>query len=293
LPAHKVYEIIKIENNLSRDAVMSDTKFEAARPFSEQGLARQMKGARRRLEEERSARVEAVVQAFNSWAFKREQPDDASRLKRLAELAIEQGAPLPFVLYWGRGPRADIAEPERQCLEFLAALARRIEAQHPPGADITLICTDTHASLNGYAPVTTRRYFAGVETAATERGFHACFLSDLVQWAEDRIDRARADDPPARETLGALTVSATKWYRGGGSVEDGAKRYFSANMIERQAVEAAFPDAIFITFNGSDLRPLFPENMPIFYMYSIRRGVAVKPWFMAAEAKAAEPELTP
>jgi hypothetical protein len=27
--------------------------------------------------------------------------------------------------------------------------------------------------------------------------------------------------------------------------------------------------------------------MPIFYMYSVRRGVAVKPWFMAAEPEPA------
>jgi hypothetical protein len=27
--------------------------------------------------------------------------------------------------------------------------------------------------------------------------------------------------------------------------------------------------------------------MPIFYMYSIRRGVAVKPWFMPAEPEEA------
>jgi hypothetical protein len=59
------------------------------------------------------------------------------------------------------------------------------------------------------------------------------------------------------------------------------------NLFEKQAVEAAFPDAIFVTFNGSDLRPLFPERMPIFYMYSVRRGVAVKPWFMPAEVEEA------
>ena len=63
-------------------------------------------------------------------------------------------------------------------------------------------------------------------------------------------------------------------------------------MIEKQAVEAAFPDAVFVTFNGSGLRPLFPDRMPVFYMYSVRRGVAVKPWFMPAELEEAgrEPE---
>ena len=55
------------------------------------------------------------------------------------------------------------------------------------------------------------------------------------------------------------------------------------NLIEQRVVERAFPGSIFVTFNGSDLRSLFPTQLPIFYMYSLRRGVAVKPWFLPAE----------
>jgi hypothetical protein len=51
-------------------------------------------------------------------------------------------------------------------------------------------------------------------------------------------------------------------------------------MIERRAVELAFPSSIFVTFNGSELRSLFPDNLPIFYMYSVRRGISSKPWFL-------------
>ena len=49
--------------------------------------------------------------------------------------------------------------------------------------------------------------------------------------------------------------------------------------------ELAFPNAVFITFNGSEFRCLFPDRMPIFYMYSLKRGVAVKPWFLPDEAQ--------
>jgi hypothetical protein len=42
-------------------------------------------------------------------------------------------------------------------------------------------------------------------------------------------------------------------------------------MIEKRAVAAAFPEAVFVTFNGSEFRDLFPATMPIFYMYSLRR----------------------
>ena len=52
--------------------------------------------------------------------------------------------------------------------------------------------------------------------------------------------------------------------------------------LDRRAVELAFPTSIFMTFNGSKARWLFPEHMPIFYMYSLRRGFSVKPWFLPA-----------
>ena len=156
-----------------------------------------------------------------------------------------------------------------------------------PGAEVTIICTDTHAELNGHPPRSTRRYFEEVQREAAQRGFGARLLSDLVAWAEDRIDETRALERPSPEILQGLIASAAKWYAGGRSAEEGARLYYRANMIEKQAVEAAFPDAIFVTFNGSDLRPLFPDRMPIFYMYSVRRGVAVKPWFMPAETEEA------
>ncbi len=227
--------------------------------------------------------VDALIQSFNSWAFKREQPDSLEKLRLAAGTAIERNAPLGFVLYWGRGPRAEVASPERQCLDYLSSLTRRVESQHRPGADLTVICTDTHAKLNGHPPVSTQRYFAEVEREAAERGFRTSFLCDLVARAENRIDPTRAFEPPSPDFLRRLMASAAKWYAGGSSIEEGARLYYHANMIEKQAVEAAFPHAIFVTFNGSALRLLFPDNMPIFFMYSVRRGVAVKPWFMEAE----------
>jgi len=235
---------------------------------------------------------DALIQTFNSWAFKREHPDNVERLRSLAHEAIAQHRPLGFVLYWGRGPREGFAPPERQCLDYLSQLARRVASLHAPGADVTIIFTDTHAMLNGYGETSTRRYFAEIEREATKRDFKCCYLSDVVAWAEDRIDAERAEEAPSAEILSQLTVSAAKWYRGEGEYEDGARRYYKSNMIEKQAVEAVFKESVFVTFNGSEHRALFPDRMPIFFMYSIRRGVSVKPWFMAStpESAIAEPE---
>ena len=80
--------------------------------------------------------------------------------------------------------------------------------------------------------------------------------------------------------LSNLTRSASRWYRGGGGAEAGAVAYYDMNMVEKQVIDTAFSQSIFITFNGSDLRALFPDNLPIFYMYSLRKGFGVKPWFV-------------
>ena len=217
-----------------------------------------------------------MIKSFNSWAFKREQPDNLDLLHRDVAAATAAGRPIPFVLYWGRGPRTAPAEPEQQCFEFLSAMFKRIEGTYPIGASATLILTDTHAELNGYCPASTKSYFDAVSLAAAPRGFATRRLSELMESAREHLDLEPAERDPPTHLLNALVASAEKHYRGDGAAEEGAIRYFRNNMLEKQAVEHAFRGAIFVTFNGSDMRPLFPEGMPIFYMYSIRRGVGVE-----------------
>ena len=62
----------------------------------------------------------SVVKSFNTWAFKREQPDNIELAERAAAVAIENQRPLPFVLYWGKGPRNEIAAPDQKCKYTLA-----------------------------------------------------------------------------------------------------------------------------------------------------------------------------
>ena len=224
----------------------------------------------------------SVLAAFNTWSFKREQPADPPLMLRFIADAIAVGEPISFVLYWGKGPRSTIGEPDLACLDYLTAFARRIKEIYEPGAALMLIFTDTHAQLNGHSPASMRRYFDEIEVAARRRGFECCSMGTLEGVAEpELIGLVEGDVPP--DAIKLLSASATKWYRGEGSSEQGAVKYYRMNMIERRAVEIAFPRSIFITFNGSSLRGLFPERLPIFYMYSLRRGVGVKPWFLPAE----------
>jgi hypothetical protein len=225
-----------------------------------------------------------ILQSFNTWAFKREQPDNVERLLRVISVATQLSRPIPFVLYWGKGPRQEIDEHDTACLDYLASMARRVRGVYELGASLKLIFTDTHADLNGHPPDSIARYFDAIEAAAAERGFDACWLSELVFAAEAAIEVAGSSgEPVSEETMKKLGACAAKWFRGEGTAEQGAARYYQLNMIEKQAVQLAFPTSIFATFNGSEYRCLFPDRMPVFFMYSLRRGFSVKPWFLPAD----------
>jgi hypothetical protein len=230
------------------------------------------------------ATAEKVLRSFNTWAFKREQPSDVQLMLDVLSEAVATRAAIRFVLYWGKGPRHAVAAPEMQCLDFLATVAARIKSVHAPGAAVTLVLTDTHAELNGYCRQDIDQYYDEVKAAARQRGFETRSLGQLVKAAGSLATAAPLDDTVPAGMLSSLTASAAKWYRGAGTPEQGALTYLRMNLIEQRVVERAFPGSIFITFNGSDLRALFPRQLPIFYMYSLRRGFSVKPWFMSCES---------
>jgi L-tyrosine isonitrile synthase len=249
-----------------------------------QQSGRSAKNRRHRNSAKKTVTAEHVLRSFNTWAFKREQPADPPLMLRMISESIALREPVSFILYWGKGPRCRLGDPDIECLDYLAALAHRVRKAYEPGAAIKLIFTDTHAELNGYAPPDIREYFAEVESCAGERGFETCFLSHLTRSGEAVPACAANDDIVPEETLQRLSASAQKWYRGDGTAGQGALKYFQMNMVEKRAVEIAFPRSIFVTFNGSELRSLFPNYLPIFYMYSLRRGVSVKPWFLPTPA---------
>ena len=227
--------------------------------------------------------AEKILRSFNTWSFKREQPDNLPLMLEIISAAIAFAEPVSFVLYWGKGPRCTLAESDLACLNYLAKLADRIRETHKRGAAIKLIFTDTHAMLNGHSPESTQRYFAMIEAEARNRNFDTCYLSQLTgaEQSQNPIEPPHTVVPI--EMQRTLSASAKKWFHGEGTAEEAALKYYRMNMGEKRAVELAFPGSIFITFNGSELRNLFPEHLPIFYMYSLRRGTSVKPWFMLDE----------
>ena len=228
-------------------------------------------------------RAANILRSFNTWAFKREQPSEPELMLATIVRSVERSEPVSFVLYWGKGPRCSIGHWDIECLDFLNSLARRVREVYLPGARIRLIFTDTHARLNGHLQTAIAHYFADIEKQARERGFATCWLGDLIK-APGLNNINMVDDPPP-DMLQNLLACASKWYRGSSSPEQGAVDYYRMNMLEKRAVEISNPHSIFITFNGSKFRNLFPPHLPIFYMYSLRRGASTKPWFYPTDAE--------
>ena len=277
----RIFSLVASNNNVNNKFKLCPAQAE-----TEGGGAKDAPGTRRGVVKG-GCSGDKIVKSFNTWAFKREQPDGAERLSALAAEAAALGEPLSFVLYWGKGPRDGLDTPDITCLDYLKSMADRIGQIHGPGASIRLIFTDTHAKLNGHAPAAMDGYFAAVDDAARKRGFATARLSDIVDFARETVD-IESHEQPSGEVLRNLIACAEKWYRGEGSKEQGALDYHRMNMAEKRAIEVAFPSSVFVTFNSSEFRDLFPATMPIFYMYSLRRGVGVKPWFMSSGAGAAE-----
>jgi hypothetical protein len=152
-----------------------------------------------------------------------------------------------------------------------------------------LIFTDTHAALNGHKPAAIEAYFEELTAAANRHCFQVHLLSRLIHEIDPDLDSTGVQERIPPNISSTLCASASKWFRGEGTVEQGATRYYQLNMVEKRIVERAFASSIFITFNGSELRCLFPDHLPIFYMYSLRHGVCDKPWFLPNEPVGLDP----
>jgi len=232
-----------------------------------------------------------ILKSFNTRAYKREQPDNAELMLRFIADAQARREPVRFVLYWGKGLRPLLAAPELACLDYLDSMMKRVAHVYERGAQVTLVFTDTHAILNGHTRASVHSYFHDLEQAASRHKFNICLLSSLVNAPGLLPDEMPEPQVPPDSILAELRLSAAKWFKGEGSAEHGAIRYFQANMIERKVMERAFPRSIFITFNGRQLKPLFPDTLPIFYMFSLRHGISDKPWFLPADYAGRDPRL--
>jgi hypothetical protein len=136
--------------------------------------ARSSKEKSHRHQPKRKVDPEKILSSFNVRTFRREPPGDPHLMLQFISQAVALDEPVCFVMYWGKGPRAVIAKPDVDCLDFLSSLTDRVREAYSPGATMKLIFTDTHAALNGHSTADIRSYCGEIDECARRRGFGTC-----------------------------------------------------------------------------------------------------------------------
>lgn len=216
-----------------------------------------------------------IIRGFNTWKFKREQPNTEEKLFNNILNQITNKKPIRFIMYWGKGEKNIANESDILALEYLKELFKPIKE----GIKIIFIFTDTHAELNGYSKNEIKKYYDSVDTLIKKYDIDSLYLSKLVEYNEkdllDKVDDLEIDS----DLLEILENSSRKHNKRLSDHNLSAKLYYLQNQIEKKTLEENFSNSIFLTYNGSSMDSIFPTKLPIFYMYSIKRGTSTKPWF--------------
>ena len=223
---------------------------------------------------------------LDTWKFKRAQPSEREQILARIQAGLLSGRGIAFVAYWGCGTRDGLVEVDHQALERLKEFVALAERQPYFRATLTLILTDVHAAINGKERTRAARYFGQVAAAAREHGFATVWLSELWRRAGFELDAFLAGElKPPQPAL----ASSEEFYKGLveraakhselRAPEEAARLYYDACQLDAVAVERAFGDAVFLTYNGPDARPTLPR-LPTMYLYSYKHKRTEKPWFM-------------
>jgi asparagine synthase (glutamine-hydrolysing) len=225
--------------------------------------------------------AQKILESFNTWKFKKEQPNTSDKIMLSILQSIRKKEPIKFVMYWGKGDRDTISEIDLMAIERLLDFRTMIEKEYTKGTELTFIFTDNHARLNGYGTEGTDAYFNSVRSEAEKHGIKNILLSELVEYNEENISKDVESVEINDELLNNLVKSSERHYRNSENNHlVGAKIYYLQNQLERKAVEQKFNDNIFLTYNGNEVDGILPTKLPIFYMYSYKKGSSEKPWFM-------------
>jgi len=220
-----------------------------------------------------------ILDSFNTWKFKREQPNTPEKVMESILKNIRAKTPINFVMYWGKGEKDIVGNEEIEAIKYLDEMLNQIKVMYLPGVKTTFIFTDTHAELNGYSKNKIQKYYDSVEKLAKRYDIESLYLSQLAKYNEEnlfiQIENAKINP----ELFATLKDSSEKHCKKLKDHALGAKLYFLQNQIEKKEIEKKFAGSIFLTYNGSNLNEILPTELPIFYMYSMRKGTSIKPWF--------------
>ncbi|MFH1470975.1 MAG: hypothetical protein ABIF01_04455, partial [Candidatus Micrarchaeota archaeon] len=226
-----------------------------------------------------SEREEMILKKISSSKLCIFKPREKELMLGRIREAVRKKKPMKFFMLWGvwRKERADAADAE--AVEIIEKMIGGVRGLHPPGAEIAILLTDTHAELNlidmrsiyGY-----NSYLGSFERYAKERGIRTLRLSEVLKTVKE-INDEEIVKIEKHEIWPRLLASAKKYY-GGEDSKLGAKKYVARRLSEKPMLEKIFSDSIFISYSGPRYEILAPK-LPTLYLMPNRRRTSKKPWF--------------
>jgi acyl-CoA synthetase (AMP-forming)/AMP-acid ligase II len=231
-----------------------------------------------------------IFAAVNRSKNKRAKTPDPEGVVRAFQARLLADEPLGFLVYWGAGRRAELAQVDT---DALARLHRFISAaQTVPGVRVKLdvLLMEVHARINGKPGDRVWRYHSAVRRACEELGFHCTVESDL--WRSAGLDIERIHAEAAATTEAALRArfeieeecfdrlrAACQRHAEGLDPEQALKSYVLACAAEGETVAERFRGSVFLTSSPPSLAFLNPK-LPTLFIFSYRHGSTEKPWFV-------------
>ena len=205
----------------------------------------------------------AILDVFNARAFRREHPASLDRLFAHILVAVSRNAPVLFLMYWGKGNRNAIGEPEQRAMALLGALTERIQAVYPAGAHFTFLFTDNHAVLNGYSIEGVRDYQNSVKSLAQTQGMKLFPMSQFVELNLDSLTREAGNVHIDPALFPILLCMCSKHFKSSENYELGARMYYLQNQREKEIVGEISQITSFLLITGAASILCFPLRCPL------------------------------
>lgn len=214
---------------------------------------------------------------------------------------------LRFIKYWGASDKQCTDKYDLKALLMVFGLLRVIEKQYEMDAHITLIFTDTHATLNGYSADCCKRYFKDIGNVLNEFNYSHILMSEVLRpFIKSEklksmrdvlnliIDKNLKYDIPSflngRISFDRLRISASKYssrfYNSKefddlkfDSIDQAAYIYIKLNQIEKEYVEKKYANHIFLTYTSDEEKEFIAPELTTLQIFSYGKNMRGRPWF--------------
>ncbi|HHD63114.1 MAG TPA: hypothetical protein ENK96_01845 [Desulfobulbaceae bacterium] len=233
----------------------------------------------------------AILKAINKRRFlrKRFNEKQAVCVTRRLRHVVSQGEAVKFLMMWGVGTKQETGCWEEYALAQLEGMFREIKKIWPVGAALKIVFADTHARINRIPEAVIEHYYSSLLHLIKRI---PAFQSELIRLSalwnkcrrrpEDVACGKSPDSLISREQYEFIKKNATKRYYGA-DPEEGARRYLKARLADNMILEAEYSDHIFLTYNNPAVMAPFQPELPVLYVWSLRRGRSCSPWFLPNE----------